>query len=581
MIIKLYKKCIINNNYDEVFRTQTLINSYLEKLSSTEYEYTGMYPLLSGVIQLEYEEVSMIKTDSYDYNYMTIDEDTMPEVNHRLYCFVNNITIINGICMIEYSTDVWHTYLPYWSFRNGLMSKCLRYTDYGIKEAYLPETFISNDRLEPYTPDGHPIKEADRYSECYILAQVQKYTLDTASDKPTGRTNGIYVIGLSESDTSALWNDTDTIFDIKKGGSVLNSFELAIKALITSQLIVKKSGDKKYGIQLVKVFAVPSNIFTIQDYNAEFVTNVTVPINNENDKTVYVRFFNMHYKRVGSAVPYYTSDDIVKEYTILNDYLNVSFGFYTKRFNLKNNGISTKVILKLNISGDSPLFLCETLSSIEDITEVFTYDIPFNTQTADIIEQRKVTNELQNTQLTLSSINAGFSIATSVAGGYAGIDVGTSMLAQATVHDLGQVAVSKANQVALGGGAQLVGGIWNGINTLVNNAATRASINAAKYANTYMNNVFPTAILNILYSFCVFKISNINGNYDEVIKTVNEVGYDVSFLTNEIKETIFDGVGYDIIKFDFIRLNGLPTSLNNIIKQILLNGTKIWYQDYV
>ena len=96
MIIKLYKKCIINSNYDEVFRTQALINSYLQKLSSTEYEYTGMYPLLNGVIQLEYEEVSMIKTDSYDYNYMTIDEYTMPEVNHRLYCFINNITIINN-----------------------------------------------------------------------------------------------------------------------------------------------------------------------------------------------------------------------------------------------------------------------------------------------------------------------------------------------------------------------------------------------------------------------------------------------------------------------------------------------------
>ena len=577
MIIKLYKKCIINSNYDEVFRTQALINSYLQKLSSTEYEYTGMYPLLNGVIQLEYEEVSMIKTDSYDYNYMTIDEDTMPEVNHRLYCFVNNITIINGICMIEYSTDVWHTYLPYWSFRNGLMSKCLRYDNYQMKEVQLPETYISNDRLEPYRPDGYPIKESDRYSTCYILAQVQKYTLDTASDKPTGRTNGIYVIGLSESDNSALWNDTNTIFDIKTGGSDITSFELAIKALITSQLIVTEDSSKKTGIQLVKVFAIPSNIFTIQDYNAEFRTKVTVPINNENDKTIYVRFFNMHYKRVGSATPYYTSDDIVKQYTIPNNYLNVSFGFYTKRFNLKNNGMPTKITLKININGDTPIFLCETLSSIDDITEAFSYDIPFNTQTADIIEQRKINNELQNTQLTMSSINAGFHIATSVAGGVAGMNVGTVMEFNAA----NALDKAKASNTTIAGGNQFAGGIIGGIATLINNAEQRAAINAAKYANTYMNNVFPTAILNILYSFCIFRIEYTNGNFEDVAKMVNEVGYDVSFLTNEIKETLIGGYDYDIIKFDFIRLNGLPTSLNTIIKQILLNGTKIWYTSNV
>ena len=96
-----------------------------------------------------------------------------------------------------------------------------------------------------------------------------------------------------------------------------------------------------------------------------------------------------------------------------------------------------------------------------------------------------------------------------------------------------------------------------------------------------MNNVFPTAILNILYSFCIFRIEYTNGNFEDVAKMVNEVGYNVSFLTNEIKETLIGGYDYDVIKFDFIRLNGLPTSLNTIIKQILLNGTKIWYTSNV
>ena len=64
---------------------------------------------------------------------------------------------------------------------------------------------------------------------------------------------------------------------------------------------------------------------------------------------------------------------------------------------------------------------------------------------------------------------------------------------------------------------------------------------------------------------------------NEVWLTIEEV----CSLTNEIKETLIGGYDYDIIKFDFIRLSGLPTSLNTIIKQILLSGTKIWYTSNV
>ena len=131
MNITLYKKCILSNSYSEVFdvfhkdsNNKVALERYLATLQKYEIIADNVYVPNSGKITLELSEDNV---NVYEYNYMYL-EDT--DNNFRRYCFIDDITVGNGLADISFSEDIWSNYAKDMKIRKSLLSRS-RITDYG------------------------------------------------------------------------------------------------------------------------------------------------------------------------------------------------------------------------------------------------------------------------------------------------------------------------------------------------------------------------------------------------------------------------------------------------------------------
>ena len=127
MNITLYKKCILSNSYSEVFdvfhKTKNPVTNeetvalqrYLSSLTKYEIVADNVYVPNSGKITLELNEDNV---NIYEYNYMYL-EDT--DNNFRRYCFIDDITVVNGLAVISFSEDIWSNYASSMEIRKSLL----------------------------------------------------------------------------------------------------------------------------------------------------------------------------------------------------------------------------------------------------------------------------------------------------------------------------------------------------------------------------------------------------------------------------------------------------------------------------
>ena len=135
MNITLYKKCILSNSYSEVFdvfhkdsNNKVALERYLASLQKYEIVADNVYVPNSGKITLELNEDNV---NIYEYNYMYL-EDT--DNNFRRYCFIDDITVVNGLAVISFSEDIWSNYASSMEIRKSLLvrSRATKYSDWSI-----------------------------------------------------------------------------------------------------------------------------------------------------------------------------------------------------------------------------------------------------------------------------------------------------------------------------------------------------------------------------------------------------------------------------------------------------------------
>ena len=132
MIITLYKNCILTDAYSEVFdvyhkdaNNQTALNRYLSTLEQKTIEIPHTYVTNSG--KISFDLIDEYDTEFYDFNYMSFIDMTN---NFRRYCFIDAITVVNGIAVVSYVEDVWSNYAPSLQMRKSLLTRS-RIIDYG------------------------------------------------------------------------------------------------------------------------------------------------------------------------------------------------------------------------------------------------------------------------------------------------------------------------------------------------------------------------------------------------------------------------------------------------------------------
>ena len=108
LTITLYCGTRLTNKYDVLYKNRTSLETYLSARTKLQV-YTGddIYYTNSGTISIE--NGSLIGHYGNRYNYMSfVTSETINGniiTNYR-YCFINNITLVNEVAVIDYEEDV-------------------------------------------------------------------------------------------------------------------------------------------------------------------------------------------------------------------------------------------------------------------------------------------------------------------------------------------------------------------------------------------------------------------------------------------------------------------------------------------
>ena len=175
--ITLYKNCILNETYQNVFslakrNNKTILDLYLETLQKFTFDIYDAYYENNGEFVVDLSIFNGTTLNSiYDYNYIRISQHDTLYSDPRLvrYCFVNSIKIKNDLVYLEYKEDIWHSYIDKVA---------------GINESYMSRTRLKsrlslNEPIElPVEYDGNnqlTIYEEIYNSLLYALVEVQLY----------------------------------------------------------------------------------------------------------------------------------------------------------------------------------------------------------------------------------------------------------------------------------------------------------------------------------------------------------------------------------------------------------------------
>ena len=179
MIIKLYKNCILTDAYSEVFdvfhkdaNAKTALDRYLATLEQKTITTPHTYVTNSG--KISFDLIDENDTEFYEFNYMSITDEVN---NFTRFCFIDAITVVNGIAVVSYIEDVWSNYAPSLQMRKSLLtrSRIIDYGSYKIPFYSLGMEYQGNNQLKL----TELFEKAQTYQQVGIILQVQLYKLTT------------------------------------------------------------------------------------------------------------------------------------------------------------------------------------------------------------------------------------------------------------------------------------------------------------------------------------------------------------------------------------------------------------------
>ena len=578
MRITFYKNCILTSAYSEVIDTikvdaegKTAFSRYLESfdtLNTLTIDVDNVYISNQGKLNVDAEI-------GYGYNYMSIiDTDN----NISRYAFINDITIVNGLAVIDYTEDVWANYSKDMKIRKSLLSRS-RITDYGTYKIpfFMPGMqYESNNGLDIesyYYDDSTDTIKSEKYdftgalpiltglNSVYILARAQIYKMEQEGN-------------FSERDVSVemICKRTGTegtyqsLFSIVEAQNIIQ--DITIKQ--STSRVVNNVGDTNYKNYDIVDFILLPRIF----FNGGKTTNKASAfiLNGSTGTTI---------SDVAYVLSTFSDEAAIGRKTISlslnNDFKRVSIGTFTGQRQIINNG--SKINIDVFIYGDYAdiKILLNVQNNLIDITRDLTFEVPVSVQTATETQQQKAARELK-------SLNAKLEISSGALGIYNGImdmaqGLATTFLGAAIGGGSGLLTVSKG---AVDFNKGYSSGIAGGVMSIIKGKKSLEIANRAMYTTNKAVNIINNAILNAQMGLVIYYVNP--DNESEVQANIDETGY----VCNEIVDNLFETIDatkakeaiYNSITFDFVNLYGnFPQRIVNRLKDILINGFKIWYDE--
>ena len=583
MYITLYKKCILSKDYTEVFdctaRTKeennvvkhySFFSEYLDTLTKTTFEIEDVYITNEGSFNLPF--TFNTNGDFFEYNYMRLSYYNTNEHEYRTtrYCFIDNIEIRNDIAIVSYTTDIWHSFSEFMTIRNSYLSRSRLLTylnDTNVRQNIspynLPVEYDGNNNIEfDYYLDG---KTTDRYN---IICEIQLYK--TAQAGQVSKRNSFYVI-LKLKTEDRYYFSKEEVMDYLQ----IMEMNMADSQGARTYVFNAWYQDSYVNYQFDNIYVLPKS-FGIESLVVPNQSNALIEININNPTQITQDFNILGYKLQNV-------DEQLIGTTIVNagtNFKQISIGTYTNQYPLIINGTSFDIKLKAHIdSFNFNLFLDYQNQKI-DITDNFNIIIPFNSILGEENAQRGMARSLKNINGIYSAIENAFSLGTGGKLIGSGVSTTTSIVKRNyTRSNPRKLTLTKKTSTSTSSQGNLGSSFINSITELSEANAPIYSSNKGTFINSQ-------GLLNAYQGIVIYKINPDNEAY--VNKMIDETGYIsyyigsydfIRILSSEIET---NHIAYNILKYDFINLYGdFSQNVADTLKEILLDGVKVWYSSSV
>lgn len=573
MNITLYKKCILSNSYSEVFdvfhKTKDPITNeetvalqrYLSSLTKYEIVADNVYVPNSGKITLELNEDNV---NIYEYNYMYLED---PDNNFRRYCFIDDITVVNGLAVISFSEDIWSNYASSMEIRKSLLvrSRATKYGDWSIPFYAPGMAYEGNNPLKINTMLNVPIS-TDNPSAMNILCQLQTYTLSEQgkiSDRQVYTAIIAYAGKVGTSQTRKLFFDFKAEPYTDKTGNVKDySATEVVQGLYKLSSNTQLNGTDKY-------FQI-SNVLLIPNYLSEIITEKEIGVLqnvNVSNGALECVFCEIDITGTKKGELYF-----LQEYNVNNDFTLLGVGTINRIIPIVPNGNKIKVSFGISYDNFSVALFISVQNQLYEITEDFACDVPISVQTADVTQQQAAARELRDLNAKIGISNAKSEMLTSGIQAFIG---GATMAVTPLVGDLNQL---------LRGGSMVAEAKNRNIrasNELIGSNKELEIANRKMFTTNKAISVKQNTLINGVKDLLLYYIDA--NNATEVQANINNTGY----VCNEIVDDLFNkpitdtvATAYNVMRFDFANIFGNFTqNIAKALRAILYNGFKIWYDE--
>lgn len=553
MEIRLYKNCKITREYDNVFNSQSVFESYLETLDTTAYNLTlddVYYSVQSdgtGSIPIDFNYVlnDQVLGHINEFNYIRF---TDTYYNIVRYCFVTSIAIQNGIAIINYLEDIWHNYVF-----GTQISRCI------ISQRRDVNGIPAKNIIDYSTTKSPKVKSITTYSgETFVIIVKGQVYNTTESGSINNRTPFVGGVFYYNNDSGYFYNTSsaDTLNDIcafiYKSAQTQNGINVQFP-------FGNVSGDNN--LDITDIYIIPRKY--IEDMFDRNIAVAPIKFNStfefqSRDFTMYISLLDYHnvlQPTLEQSITFDTPDEMYKIISVGNYAFSVPVAYDGMDLNFK--------VLYICDGKTFSIFYAVNKQIIE-ITECYNYHFPLSIESAENLQLQKINRKLENDTYER---NKGTLVTDTFRG--------TASFAS------GIISLFTGN---IGGGLQsLTNGITSPIDSFIElkNAQQRLNdiTNAGLYTSNTAVSATSNAFMNAQADFIIFYVDSTN---DTIVNDVYnnfgrvcDVFVDSLIENNQINiSTTFEYEYYIVDRCDIT--GSAPNDVLIMIKNILKRGVRVW-----
>ena len=549
MIIKLYKNCILTDAYSEVFdvyhkdaNAKTALDRYLETLEQKTIATPHTYVTNSGKISFDLNDAA--GTEFYDFNYMSITDEVN---NFTRFCFIDAVTVVNGIAVVSYIEDLWSNYAPSLQMRKSLLtrSRIIDYGSYKIPFYSLGMEYQGNNQLKLV----ELFEKAQQYQQVGIILQVQLYKL-TEQGKVSERE--IYEFFVSSK--------------IERQDNYISYRPVASADNVLFNIIKKSSNTKITWNNAEWNYEVYNAIYVPETFNIPLNASQGAPVKIYTEGNVDFYFVLFPGSMTGNLEIQYT-----QQKTIVSNFKQFKVGTILTAYEIVQNGSDITIKIGYFVSKtDFGLYL-SFQNQIFEITRDFMREFPISVQTADVTQQQATAREV-------AQLNAKLGIAS----GAMQVGSGVTDWAMGTMQ-MGLGAYSGNTGMMMRGAQQSTRApfeVGRGVLNIISSNKQLDVANRAMYVSNKGTKLLSSASICANYGILLYEIQP--DNEVEVQANIDNCGYVCNEIVDNLLSSITTGTTnkWNVMQFEYVNIYGKFTQrIADALRDILYAGFKIWYDE--